>query len=276
MKSRRWFLAIPVAFLAAAALGTGLGLAFGLGSDPPTVRLPAGTHRGPVVIDSSQTLVGEPGTIIDGGIVVTADNVTIRNVEVLGGTNGIEVHEATGVVIENVTIAGARRDGIHVRLGQVEVRDCVIHSPSGEYFQGIDISFSIQFEPSIVERCSVVGGREGIVAHSAQVVFRGNHVSETAVRGIAVTEMARGSVEENTVQDAFGVGIYCGDFSTCEISRNSVSGTQPERGSDDGHRAGFGILSDFGAKAVVDGNVLRANTNGVAAVAGAQLTTPAS
>lgn len=245
-------------------------------TQPPTIHLESGVHRGPLVLDHAQTLVGESGTVVDGGIVVTSDDVTIRDIRVTGGIHGIEVHDATGVVIEHVTITGVRRDGIHVRLGQVEIRDCLIHSPTGDYFQGIDISFSIQFEPSVVERCSVHGGREGIVTHSAQVVFRDNHVTNTAVRGIAVTEMARGTVEGNTVEDTFGVGIYCGDYSACEIVENAVSGTESEAGSDDGHRAGFGILSDFGAKAIVGDNDLHANRNDMGAVAGAELRDPSS
>ena len=39
---------------------------------PPTVHLSAGVHRGPLVIDSAQTLEGDAGAIVRGGIVIAA------------------------------------------------------------------------------------------------------------------------------------------------------------------------------------------------------------
>ena len=63
------------------------GVAFA--TRPPTVTLSAGVHQGPLVIDREETLVGEPGAVVRGGIVVRASGVTVRNVTVVGGENGI-------------------------------------------------------------------------------------------------------------------------------------------------------------------------------------------
>ena len=48
--------AAPVALLAV------LGIAWAV--EPPTVRLEAGVHQGPLVLDHAQTLVGEEGVIV--------------------------------------------------------------------------------------------------------------------------------------------------------------------------------------------------------------------
>ena len=58
---------------------------------PPTVHLSAGVHQGPLVIDRRETLVGDRGAIVRGGIVIRADGVTVKNVTVIGGENGIVV-----------------------------------------------------------------------------------------------------------------------------------------------------------------------------------------
>ena len=102
-----------------------------------------------------------------GGIVITADDVTVRDLIVVGGTHGIEVDGADSVELERVQVEGAELDGIHVRRGQVEIRDCVIRSLPGAFVQGIDISFGFDRRPSLVDGCTVTGGLEGIVTHFA-------------------------------------------------------------------------------------------------------------
>jgi hypothetical protein len=237
----------------------------------PTTTLAAGVHEGPLVLDRKQALVGEPGAVVRGGIVITADGVTVRGVTVLAGENGIEVDGAQNVALEGVRVAGASLDGIHVRRGSVTIRDCLVHSPTGEYAQGIDISFSIDLAPSFVEGCSIVGGYEGIVTHSALVTIRDNHVRNTSLRGITITEMSMGTAEKNEVRDALGVGIYCGDYSHCMIDRNSVSGTRPDLASSNGTRMGYAILAVFGAEATVRGNELTKNYRRTRAFADAMI-----
>ena len=63
----------------------GLGAAYSV--RPPTVHL-HGTVQGPLVIRHAQTIVGG---VVKGGIVIRADHVTLRNVTVQGGENGIDI-----------------------------------------------------------------------------------------------------------------------------------------------------------------------------------------
>ena len=242
-----------LAAAAPAALAAVLGLAWAV--EPPTVRLEAGVHAGPLVLDHAQTVEGEPGAVVEGGIVVTADDVTLRDLTVRGGEYGIEVRDAESVEIDGVVVESAELDGINARQSEVEIRDCEIRSLPGAATQGIDISFASTLPASVVEDCVVVGGSEGIVSHMANVRVRDNHVRSTELRGIAVTEMSMGDVERNVVEDALGVGIFCGDYSHCSIEDNRVTGMR-EDPSGNPTRAGLGLVAHYGAVATVGGNTL--------------------
>jgi nitrous oxidase accessory protein NosD len=249
--------AAPLALLA--VLGTAWAV------EPPTVRLAAGIHQGPLVLDHAQTVIGERGVIVRGGIVITADDVTVRNVTVQGGEYGIEVDGAESVELEDVVVEGAELDGINVRRGQVEIRRCTIRSLPEAFTQGIDISFGFDVAPSLVEGCTVTGGLEGIVTHFARVMVRDNRVSGTELRAITMTEMSMGSIEDNDVDGALGVGIFCGDFSHCEIEDNAVSDVEPDHESGDRTRLGVAIQAHYGAEAELQGNEIVRSPGGVAA-----------
>ena len=233
-------------------------------AEPPTVRLSAGTHRGPLILDHAQKLVGEDGAVVEGGIVVTADDVTVRNVTVVRADSGIVVDGAEDVVLDDVRVYGASLDGISVRRSSVSISDCAVEEPGGEYAQGIDISFGFDLEPSSSRRCTVSGGQEGIVTHFAHVHIADNHVTGSSMRGITVTEMSMAEVERNTVQRAHGVAIYCGDYSHCDIERNFVADTTPDLASGNKTRAGFGIIAHFGAVAQLEDNEIVRSPGGVA------------
>ena len=52
-------------------------------------------------------------------------------------------------------------DGIHVRLADVLIRNCTIDMLGNPMGQGIDISFNMDMGMSMVEGCTVTGGRRG-------------------------------------------------------------------------------------------------------------------
>ena len=243
---------LALAVAAPAALLLVLGTAWAV--EPPTLRLAAGVHQGPLVLDHAQTVVGADGAVVRGGILITADDVTVRNVTVRGGEYGIEVDGAESVELDDVVVEDAELDGINVRRGQVEIRGCTIRSRPRAYAQGIDISFGADLRPSLVEDCDVTGGMEGIVTHFATAMIRGNVVRGTELRAITMTEMSMGKIEDNEVDGALGIGIFCGDYSRCEIEDNVVRHVRPDRRSNDAGRQGVAIESHFGAEAELSGN----------------------
>jgi hypothetical protein len=263
-RRERVFAAAAVAFLLL------LPVPVALATRTPTTHLAAGIHEGPLVIDDTRKVIGEPGTVVRGGIRITANGVLVRDVAVVGGTHGILVENATGVVLDGVAVRGSELDGISARRSSVTIRDCVVHSLLGRQAQGIDISFGMTKPPSLVEGCTVLGGYEGIVTHFAHADLRRNRVSDTTHRGITMTEMSMGHVQSNEVSDAVGVGIFCGDYSECEIERNTVLGTRPD--SEGGRsRAGYAIQAHYGASATLTENRLARNAREEGAFVNAEI-----
>jgi Right handed beta helix region len=237
----------------------------------PTVRLDAGVHRGPLVIDRPERLVGERGAIVRGGIVVRSSHVTIEGVTVVGGENGIVVDGVRDVHLKDVSVSGFQLDGIHVRRSSVMIDGCTVSSPAGPWSQAIDVSYTFDLDMSMIQGCTVVGGREGIVTHFSQIDLMDNRVSGTRLRGIDMTEMSMGAISHNEVVGALGVAIFCGDHSMCTIEHNVVTDTRPDRASGDLTRAGFGILAHYGSEAELRDNRLVRSPGGAAAILDSRL-----
>jgi parallel beta-helix repeat protein len=236
------------------------GLGFDVGTRPPTVHL-HGVVQGPLVIRSPRTIVGG---VVRGGIVIRSNKVTLRDVTVVGGENGVDVDDATHVVLDGVQVVGSSLDAIHVRRSDVMIDDCRISSPSGAWVQGIDISFAAHRGMSMVEHCTISGVREGIVTHFSQVDVMHNDVSDTTLRAITIGEMSMSAVRDNSISGALGVGVYCVDSSECTIEDNTIARTRVDP-SGDPMRAGVAIESHYNAHAFVRDNVVAASPGGVQA-----------
>ncbi|HEY2073608.1 MAG TPA: right-handed parallel beta-helix repeat-containing protein [Gaiellaceae bacterium] len=227
---------------------------------PPVVHLAAGVHQGPLVITRREVLVGAPGAVVRGGIVIRASGVTVKNVSVVGGENGITVVHVHGTVLDGVSVSGPRLDGIHVRLAGVVIKNCTVDMLGNALGQGIDISYNMDMGMSMVEGCTIVGGMEGITTHSSMSDIVRNSVSRTTMRGISVTEMSMGMVMDNEVRDAHGIGIWCNDRSMCSIEHNTVVDT-----------SGVGVLASFQAEADLRGNQLASNPVRYSAIESAEV-----
>jgi hypothetical protein len=253
----------------AAVLGVAGATAYAM--EPPVVHLHAGVYKGPLVITRREVLVGDPGAVVRGGIVIRANGVTVKNVSVVGGENGITVDNVRGTVLDGVSISGAKLDGIHVRLAGIVIKNCTVDMHGNPLGQGIDISYNMNMGMSMVEGCTVVGGMEGITTHSSMTDIVGDHVSGTLTDGISVTEMSMGTVMDSEVSGALGVGIYCNDRSMCMIEHNTVVGTRPDTASGNPSRNGVGVLSSFQSEADLRGNQLSANPVATGAIIDSQV-----
>ncbi len=238
---------------------------------PPVVHLAAGVHEGPLVITRREVLVGDPGAVVRGGIVVRANDVTIDNVSVVGGDDGITVDGVHGTVLDGVSVAGAKLDGIHVIFAGVVIKDCTVDMHGNPLGEGINISYNMGMGMSMVEGCTIVGGMQGITTHSSMTEIVGDHISGTEEQGITVTEMSMGTVMDNEVTGALGIGIYCNDRSTCMIEHNTVVGTRPDVASGNPTRRGFGVLASFQSLADLRGNQIASNPVPMGAVINSEI-----
>jgi hypothetical protein len=238
---------------------------------PPTVRLSAGVHQGPLFIDRREHLVGDRGAIVLGGIVVRHDDVTISHVTVVGGENGISVYGHDGVDFDHVTVVRPKLDGIHVRRAAVTIRDCTVDMRGVTLGQGIDVSFNSDLGMTMIDHCNVIGGQDGIVTHSSMAMVSHNRVEATTMRGISMTEMSMGEVEHNHVQNAVGIGILCGDRSMCTIAKNRIVGTRADTVTGGETSAGLPIEVWFGSEAELGTNELVDNKGGVGSFLGSTI-----
>jgi hypothetical protein len=205
--------------LAAAGVASAFVLVGGVAwaTQPPVVHL-HGVVQGPLVLDHEQTLVGG---VVRGGIVITADGVTVRGTTTIGGDYGIEVRESRDVRLDRVTVVRAREDGIHARRSGVVIENCNVLAGPGT--QGVDVSFAMH-EHSEIAGCRVAGGVSGIEVHYTMASIRDNVVVGS---GISLTEMSMGSIEDNAADS-----IYCGDWSMCEIEGNAAASIRVNANSD--------------------------------------------
>lgn len=246
---------------------------------PPYVVLERGVH-GPLVLDRPQRLVAQPGAVVRGGVRITSDDVELVGatvhagrsgievteservrlvgVTVIGGENGIEVRDSEAVVLDRVVVRGARMDGITARESAVTIRDCSVVM-RGPQTHGIELSFSMAERPSRVERCDVSGGKEGIVAHLANVTVVHNRVRATTMRAVSVSEMAMATVASNTIGGVEGVGIFCNDYSHCKIRDNVIRNARPDA-SGSLTRLGFGVVAAYHATAEIEDNRIMGST----------------
>ena len=237
----------------------GLGGAYAV--RPPTVHL-HGTVQGPLVIRHAETLVGG---VVEGGIRIRADHVTLRNVTVVGGEYGVDIEHAQHVMLDHVRVLHFNLDAIRALDAGVMIDHCSVTAPSGPLTTGILISYSMGRPMSMVSNCTIVGVREGIATHSSMVDVMDNHVIGTTERAISLAEMSMDMASGNQVESARGIGIICLDHSVCEIKHNTITGAQVD-GTANPSRHGVAIESYFYSEAIVAHNTVIASPGGVQAL----------
>ncbi len=171
----------------------GLSRAIAAADPGDVLQLAAGVYRGPVLIDRSLTVIGDPGAVIDGGgagsvITVGAPDVRVRGLTVINSGASLE-HEDSGVfvakagdraVIEDNRLEG-NLIGIYLKGPQAAVvrRNRIIGRHDlrmNERGNGVQLWNT---PGSVVEDNEIRYGRDGIfVTTSKQNAFRNNHFGE--------------------------------------------------------------------------------------------------
>jgi hypothetical protein len=209
-----------------------------------TLVLPAGVHEGPLVIDRPMTVVGEPGAVVQAPpgqpavVVRDTDGVTLRRLELRGGSDGLVVRSAGAVVAEDLVITGAEMHGVFAHDAELHLVGCRVSGLRAPLAQGVEIINSDHRPRSEVRGCRIEGPVfEGIVVHATHVLYAGNEVVGSTERGIVITEMADGHAVGNVVRHARGAAFWCGDMSHCAFEDNRASHVES---IGDGWRSGEG------------------------------------
>ena len=170
-----------------------LNAAIDAASSGDVLLLQPGVYKGPVNIDRSITLVGDAGTVIDGGgsgtvITVAAPDVIIRGVTVRGSgdrldmeDSGIFVMPSGGRALIEANRLEANLIGIYLKgSADAVVRNNIIIGSSDPRVNDRGNGIHLWNAPgSVVEGNTVQFGRDGIfVMSSKRNVFRDNHMSD--------------------------------------------------------------------------------------------------
>ncbi len=183
----------PLAAARIAVSPGGLTAALASAGAGDTVHLRPGTYAGPIVIERSLTLSGDPGSVIDGGgagrvVVVAAPDVTVRGLTIVNSGARLATEDA-GIY---VTGAGARAhidaNTLRGNLIGVYLKGPAAARVTGNRIEGrSDLRMNergngVQLwntPGSVVEDNDIRFGRDGIfVTTSRDNVFRANRLSD--------------------------------------------------------------------------------------------------
>jgi Right handed beta helix region len=254
--------------------GASLQAALDRAAPGTNVILEPGVHQGPVEVQGPMTLRGTDGAILsappgaEAALFVSGEGVKLGDLTVQGGSSGIEAERAKKLVIEDVTVRGSDLHGIHVAGGSAEIVRADIAGLTHPMAQGIEV---FDAPRSRVVDSRIAGSNEGVVTHlSHPVAVSGNTVTGTTFRGIAIKEMSHASVTENSVLEARGMGLYCGDMSMCAFSGNRADGVAAREGGLSS--GGWGLVVHFHSAASTRGDSLSGYAGALSTFAGGRIT----
>lgn len=212
------------------------------------IDIAPGTYNETIEIRKPLTLIGATNgaTRIGGGhtpqaiiAVRNTHDVTLRNLNVVGGQYGILVENSQGVQLQNNRVMYAWFAGIRLSRAAATITGNEVRGTFGTYGMGIELANTISKPPSTI-RGNVVAdnSQEGIVLHNAHALIERNTVTGNNLRGIAITEMSMATVRANTLASNCDAGIYVVDHSMAEVHGNQVRAMRPgPQGAADGVRA---------------------------------------
>ncbi|TYT60937.1 NosD domain-containing protein [Natrialba swarupiae] len=263
-------------------VGQGQGERHGNGDDGTEAATDATTLRGDgngsvLVLESERAAVTD--LRIDGvGDVTSPDDDEQDGDDVLemayGQSDaGIELDEAPGALVENVTIESPAT-GVLLRDAPESVVRNVTVEGSDDWGDGYMAVTTIRSPDAVVEDSTLVDGRDGIYLHRSDgVVFRDNVLENNRI-GVHLMYTSRTLIADNRIEDPVSTGI---DVMTAP-EHNAIVGNEIRNGSQGILMAGsrsyvadnlvtdtsVGLTTGAG-NSIYEGNVLAGNVEGVQA-----------
>lgn len=220
----------------------------------PLVVVVRGTCNEHVSISRDDvTLRGESGTepTVNGRdsgtdtIVILKDTVSIEDLTVTGGYNGIRLQGPFSAVVKNVFVRYTAMNGIHVRAGDMEIENSTV-----EYAGGSGL---------------------GLVRAASVRIFSNSHFQHNHLAGIYAEKNSTVSVSGGTVNGNGRTGIELmsgseGTFNDGTISANGMHGIQLSQGSEGviahntiSHNGNAGVMVETGSHSSFNNNTITAN-----------------
>ena len=266
----RWAAALVVAMAIAGvpvdAQGSSVDLqALVDAAEPGAVLVvPAGTHRGGIVIDKPLELRGEGWPVVDAGgvgtvITIDAPDVTIRGIVIANsGRSGDREDAGISATGARVTIEGNRFEavlfGVYLRRApDAMVVDNVVGALDVDVARRGDGIRVWESPDSTISGNTVSGGRDTVIWFSDRVVVRDNHISDGRY-GIHFMYCDGALVERNRLEgnSVGGFLMYSNDI---VVRDNLISGNHGP--------SGYGIGLKDVSGLTMTGNHLLANRVGV-------------
>ena len=240
--------------------------------DGDTIEIASGTYRDVALsIKKSLSIRGGAGTVTLQGNgedpVISADinGVLIENVVIREGDIGVWVTGTAQVSIENSTITDNSRVGIFVdENADVTVKGNVIQdtrSVEGALGEGIFVAddAKVVIENNTISNNLVVGV---FFADQSSGTISANTISNTKAnpngtsgRGIIIFDDAEVLIEDNTIAENMGTGVFATDNSIVTLRGNSISNTQPN--TENAFGRGIGLQDSV--QAMLENNVIQDN-----------------
>ena len=225
--------------------------------DRPLLVLVQGVCNETVVVERADvTLRGEAGAAINGpdagldALTIRADRVSVENLVVSGGRNGIVASGAGNFVIRGTTVQSTGRTGVLVVFGSAATID----------------GSTVQSNP-----------RDGISSEGSALTLMNSTVRQNARNGVLVATSTSGRIgldpannpAGNTITENGGTGLAITAGAAALIGNNTITfnGTDP---ASTAGRSGIGVTG--GAADILGGNTIANNSGQGVFLRGASVT----
>jgi len=207
------------------------------------------SHINDITIDGQgSTTINSPDPTSAALVVRGANEITIKNLVVTGGENGIQITRGSTVVIDGVTVNGLGRNGIVV-TGNSFAR--IINSTiQNNGNNGVVITENstgrlgfLRNEDTVASPNTITGnGNRGVnVSESSSAVIIGNNISNNTDDGILVNAVSHADIASNTIDNNGDNGINVGRNSGVDLGADTGTSIFESPNSTTVNNAGFGL-----------------------------------
>jgi hypothetical protein len=218
----------------------------------PVVINVRGTCREFVTITRDNvTLQGDPAAYIDAPngeadvINIGANGVSLRNLTLTGGFNGLRVNGAFRSTVEKCVIQDARGNGMSVFVGDVRLMNSTLQRAGGN---GVLVTRGGSVGLSDGSQVLNNAGAGIYARYNSTVIVSGTTIMRSSAEGIVLSGGSRGDISGSVIKENGAVGLNVGTGASASVINTTISGN----GIGDGPQ-GDGIMLWGGAQGHIAG-----------------------